>query len=238
MDHFSVPTSHRRGFLARLGASLAALAGGGALSSTVLAQSGQSATSGAPAPAARGPWDDTWTTRLTGQHRMVFDAPEIAEGLAISQARTFTKGYEEALGKSGADVNAVLVFRHGAVPMAMGDTLWDRYGLGKELNLKDPTTGEPACRNPFMNYRQGDRHWMVWPDGGLDALMARGATLLVCDLALRGFSSRTARRLERPVAEVREEIRAGLVPGAVVLPSGIYAVARAQECGCQYIRSA
>ena len=45
----------------------------------------------------------------------------------------------------------------------------------------------------------------------------------------------------RPFASYAEEARktvlANLVPGVIVMPSGIFAVTRAQEAGCQYIRA-
>ncbi|MGH7720287.1 MAG: hypothetical protein ACREON_15765, partial [Gemmatimonadaceae bacterium] len=169
--------THRRGFLGRLIAGGAAIAGGGAILPRLGAQEAADSPAGDATPApARGGWDDSWVSRLTGKHKQVFDAPEIAHGTVLHQARTFMKGYQEVYGATDADMNAVLVIRHAAVPMVLGDELWDRYDFGRDGKLKDPTTGKRTERNPFINVKPDDRYAMVWPDGGLDTLLARGAT--------------------------------------------------------------
>ena len=183
------------------------------------------------------PWDDSWVRRITARHRQVFDAPEIAEGTVLHQARTWIQGYRDLYGTTDADHSAVLVIRHSAMPIVLPDALWDRWRLGKEFKLKDPTTGKEARRNPFLNGQRGDRYALTWPDGGLDHLLARGAIVLACHLALRRWVGRLAQDdgIERTEADAR--LRGMLVPGVIVQPSGIFAVTRAQEAGCQYIRA-
>jgi intracellular sulfur oxidation DsrE/DsrF family protein len=39
----------------------------------------------------------------------------------------------------------------------------------------------------------------------------------------------------RDVEEVQKDVRANLVPGAILVPSGIYALIRAQNAGCAYM---
>ena len=64
--------------------------------------------------------------------------------------------------------------------MVLGDAVWAHYDfIGKKITkLKDPTTGEWARRNPFLNAKAGDKHALIWPDGGLDSLIGRGAIVL------------------------------------------------------------
>ncbi len=230
------PPSHspRRRFLTRLAGGAAALAMGPRFGSL-------SATEPPPVTPPTSPpaeWDDSWVRRITAPHRQVFDSPEIEEGVALHQARTWLLGYREVYNTTDADHNAVIVIRHAAVPMVMDDATWDRFELGAANDLKDPASGEPARRNPFMNVRPGDQHSLVWPDGGLDTLMARGAIVVACNLALqrivrliRAATPSTTRE------EAQAEMLAHVVPGVVVMPSGIFAVARAQEAGCHYIRA-
>lgn len=228
------PRTPRRSFLTRLAGGAAALALGprlGALSATA-----------PPAPAtpatSRAEWDDSWVRRITAPHRQVFDSPEIEEGVALHQARTWIQGYREVYSTTDADHNAVIVIRHAAVPMVMDDATWDRFELGAANELKDPTTGEPARRNPFLDVQPGDQYSLVWPDGGLDSLMTRGAIVVACNLALQRIVRLI--RAANPSAtreDAQAEMLAHVVPGVVVMPSGIFAVTRAQEAGCHYIRS-
>ncbi|HJU64121.1 MAG TPA: hypothetical protein VJ596_00530 [Gemmatimonadaceae bacterium] len=241
MSNPDLNPTHRRGFLARLAAGAAALAGGGAVLSRAEAQ-------GTPGPRwerrpvdvaneARAPWDDSWVSRLKGKHKQVFDAPEIANGTVLHQARTYMKGYEVVYGATDADMSAVLVIRHAAVPMVLGDELWERHDFGREHKLKDPATGQRTRRNPFINVKPGDRYSMVWPDGALDTLLARGVTVLACNLALMGVAGMIAQKEKLDNEAARSRLLANLVPGVIIMPSGIFAVARAQEAGCNYIRA-
>jgi hypothetical protein len=184
-------------------------------------------------------WDLSWTDRLTGQHRQVFDAPEIADATVLHQARMFYVNYHEVYNLSDADLRAVLVIRHEALPMVLGDAVWEHYDfIGKKITkLKDPTTGEWARRNPFLNAKPGDTHALIWPDGGLDALIARGAIVLACNMAFNGFANTVATRTKQQAETVRAEFKAALVPGVTLVPSGIFGVIRAEQGGCSYLRA-
>jgi intracellular sulfur oxidation DsrE/DsrF family protein len=109
--------------------------------------------------------------------------------------------------------------------------MWERYKLGEDTKTKDPSTSLPALRNIFWSSRT--------PTSGatrtIEALQRRGMILLVCNVALGNMGDRLATDANRPVPEVQAELRANLVPGAVLVPSGIYALIRAQNAGCAYM---
>lgn len=187
----------------------------------------------APEPgASQGTWDMSWTERVTGKYRMCFDAHEVSEGTCLHQARSFLAGYGAVYGLTDSDVSAVLVIRHAAVPMVMADVLWEDGFLGETTKLKDPETGEPTKRNPFINVPAGARYALTWPDGGLDTLIARGVTVLACDLALSNFSARIANHRKIPRQDARQLVLDNLVPGIFRMPTGIFATSHAQQLGC------
>lgn len=226
----------RREFLGQLAVTAVALAGTACAPS--LAPSGAAASAPAPraaAPASPPRWDDSWIAQLTAKHRAVFDSPGVADGLALGQAFTYMRGYHDVYQTTDADVQAVIVMRHAGIPLAFGDALWDRYEIGKMLKIKDSATNKPARRNPFYKVDPHDRD--AFAGGTLEALHARGAVLLGCNLAAMGFAARLADRAKSDVALVREEIRSGLVPGVTLVHSGIFGIIRAQEAGCSYMRS-
>ena len=185
-----------------------------------------------PPVAAQGSWDMSWTERVTGRYKMAFDAHEISEGVCLHQARSFLQGYKDAYGLNDADVSAVLIIRHAAVPMVMNDTLWADGFLGDETELKDPETGEPTKRNPFVNVPAGARHALTWPDGALDTLMSRGVIVLACDLALRNFTGRIANHRKIPRQDAAALVNANLIPGIYRMPTGVFATCHAQQLGC------
>lgn len=249
-DAFAIPTP-RRGFVGRLVAGAAAAVGGTILGRDLGAQQESSASIAGRRPVSEN-WDMSWVDRVTGTHRMVFDSPEIAEGTALNQVRTWMNGYAEVYGAKPSEMSGVLVIRHAAIPMLLNDALWDELDLGRELAkpngdsppmtarvLPDPDSGAPARRNPFLssNMKGGARHALLYPNGGLDALMESGVIVLGCNLALRRAVSMVARHDGTDSAAARTKVMANLVPGVIIMPSGIFATSRAQEAGCKFLQA-
>lgn len=181
-------------------------------------------------------WDLSWVDKLTAPHRQVFDSPQIQDGEALSKASLFLAGYREVYGTADGDVNVVIVIRHRAIPMVLASDVWARYDfIGDKTKLKDPTTGHTAKRNPFVGVASTDKYALIDPDASLDALIAHGAIVLACNLALGGFAYQVADKTKQPVDSVKAELARALLPGATLVPSGIFGVARAEEAGCHYM---
>lgn len=227
-------SSHpRRQFVGKVLGGAAAMAAAPLLPLTDAAARAQAPDA---SPRAASEWDMSWVDRVRGDHRVAFDAPEVESGLVLIQARNWMAGHAEVYGTRDDQMTAVLVIRHNAVPLVMNDAMWERFELGAQLESNDPRTSAPAVRNPFINIQAGDRT-MIYRDGGLDTLIQRGAVVLACSLALRNRAAAYARRASRPAAEVHAEVLANLLPGVTVMPNGIFALGRAQEAGCGYMRS-
>ena len=72
-------------------------------------------------------------------------------------------------------------------------------------------------------------------EGMTYAGMAQGPFVIVaCNLALTVLSSLTANNAGVTAEQAKQEWTAGVIPGVALAPSGVYAVSRAQENGCQY----
>ena len=242
MTHTPAP---RRDFLAQLAA--AGLASAGLAACAPATAAGAAAGGGAPAPVPGGRFDDSWTAKVrAARHKAVFDAPEVQDGLGIFQAWLFRQGYREALGPAEAQAAVpVVVVRHAGTVLAMDDALWAKYKLGEIRKINDQVTNKPAERNPIARPRsdapkpEGDMARIVAENGQptIETLIGQGAVVLACNLALNQMIGVIARRTDQKVEDVRAEVHAGLVPGVILQPSGVYAVLRAQEAGCVYLRS-
>jgi hypothetical protein len=225
--------TNRRAFIATVAGGTAALAA--SLGAGELSAQGRAFPE---YPAPQGGWDLSWVDRVErAKHRMVFDQPEVADGLAETNALVYLKGYSDVYKTTDADMGVVIVVRHTAIPAVLNDEMWVKLKLGDETKMKDPTTGETAQRNPLVNLKPDDKHAATLADGGLDSLIARGVTVLVCNLALMRFGGKLAKAANISAEEARTTITAALVPGCIRQPSGIFAVARAQEAGCHFLRS-
>lgn len=231
-DHSNSSTP-RREFLGQMAASAMVLAGA-ACAAPVAAT--QTAPAPPPSPAQPMHWDDSWTQRLTAKHKAVFDSPEIAENstLGLLQSQRYINGMREALGAGPTDVQAVIVVRHMSIPFAFNDAMWEKYSIGEQSKVKSGDAW--ATKNPGLAARRGggdsDR-----PQSNIPWLTSHGHIVLACDLATQGFAAGYATRVKSTMKAVYEELKANLAPGVILQPNGVYAVLRAQEAGCAYMRS-
>lgn len=230
----------RRDFLHQILAAGALTTGAGMLSACATgagaAGIGAAPAAGAPAGAPGSEWDMSWTKKL-GKYKTAYDSPEIYSGAALAYAQASTEGYRMALNPKAGEVTPVLILRHAASVMTLNDAMWARMSIGESRKLKDPTTGEPAKRNPFINYTKGDKFSMIGEGGGIDALMAKGAIIMACNNALRGAAYQLRQKEPALTPETAmAEIRKHVLPGVYVMPNGIFAVSAAQDAGCHYMR--
>jgi intracellular sulfur oxidation DsrE/DsrF family protein len=226
--------SSRRHFLASVASGASALAAVGLSATELLAH----AAPAAPA-VAQGAWDMSWLDRVQrAKHKMVFDSPAIGDGMALNNAITWLNGYREVYQTVDADMAAVLVFRHKGLPVALNDDMWARLKLGDDDKLKDPATGEPTTRNPFINVKPGDRSIAIMPDAGVDALMARGVIVIACNQALMRHAGPLAKAEGISREQAQQALIASVLPGVIRMPSGVFATSRAQEAGCVFIKPA
>src|SRR6266568_4396344 len=159
--------------------------------------------------------------RLEGQPR-----PEPTTG-ADPSFETWLNRNNENYGTKDTDNSAVIVLRHSAIPIAMQDALWTKYKLGEAFSIKDGDA--PATRNLFLKVMP-----LPLPGTGLEALLASGAQVGCCNVALTVYSAMVAQKMGMDAAAVKADWVAGLIPGVQVVPSGVLAVARSQEKGCAY----
>ncbi|MFI5244014.1 MAG: hypothetical protein ACHQQR_02230 [Gemmatimonadales bacterium] len=240
-----MPTNRRR-FIASVAGGTAALAAAGFSAGELLAQGGP----GIPNyPPPQGGWDMSWLDRVgRAKHRQVFDAPDVADGLALTHASLVLRGYADVYQTSDADMAAVIVYRHQGLPAVMNDDMWSRLKLGERTKVKDPATNEFALRNPYLKLKPGEANAPPGPEGGgggggntplsgLDSLISRGVIVLCCNLALIQHGGRLARAESMSIEDARAAVIAALVPGVIRMPSGVFAVMRAQEAGCHFVRS-
>ena len=220
MFEFTDVPTHRRGFLGTL--ATAAAAGLAGLTPLRLeAQPRRMSMAGMDASF------ETWLNKITGKHKMLFDAPEVNGGMAVVWPRVWLNGNNENYGTKDTDNSAVIVMRHSAIPMAMQDAVWAKYHLGEVFNIKNGDA--PATANGFAKQLP-----LPLPGTGVEALLASGAQIGVCNVALTVFSGMVAQKMNMDAAAVKADWVAALIPGVQVVPSGVLAVARAQEKGCVY----
>jgi hypothetical protein len=164
-------------------------------------------------------------------HKHLFTSVEIDGGEVFGAARNCLLGYE-SVGVAMSDVFPVVVLYHATgVLLGFNDDLWNRYvyplakklpkGKGKELTdvIKPGVTGNPMMRSepgPF--------------DSSIPTLIAQaGLRIFMCNYATHGFASYIAEELGHSPEAVYADIARNLVPNAMLVPNGVWAIQTIQE---------
>ncbi len=221
MLDWKLPT-HRRGFLGRVAATAAAVGLGNVVP--------VSFTGAAAAPTEGDPALEAWLDKLKGKHRQVYDMPEPNHGAAFAWSRVFYLTNNET-GVPDSDISVMVVLRHNAIPFALADGAWAKYKLGEAFNATDPKTNAPSVRNMFYKPAPDE---LPLPGMSIDELLASGVLFCACNMAIKFHSARVAKKTSMDADEVRRDWLAAVLPGIQVVPSGVWAVNRAQERGCSY----
>ncbi|MBK7433896.1 MAG: twin-arginine translocation signal domain-containing protein [Chitinophagaceae bacterium] len=234
MKNLQEPFSPRRKFLGTLAAGAAAL-GLQAIPSTLQAAPSQLA----PGTNTDPDDPDAWFNQINGKHRMVFDVREPLPGheaiLPFAWPKVFLMT-NAATGTPEKENSVVVVLRHNAIPYAMEDRLWEKYGFGERFKITDPGTEKASLRNVMWKPNPPFKVPGVGPVPiGINDLQESGVMFCVCDMALNVNSFVVAQSLKMKPEEVKKDWLAGLLPGIKVMPSGLWALGRAQEHQCAYI---
>jgi intracellular sulfur oxidation DsrE/DsrF family protein len=178
---------------------------------------------------------DEWFNQIKGAHKMVFDATEPKGMMPFVWPKVFTVT-NAATGTPEKDCGVVVVLRHNAIPFALNNDLWAKYKFGEMFKINEADGKTPATKNPF---------WQPAPDTykvpgigpvpiGINELQESGIKFCACAMAITVFSAVTAMQTNQDAESIKKEWMAGLLPGIPAMPSGVWAVGRAQEHGCAY----
>jgi intracellular sulfur oxidation DsrE/DsrF family protein len=228
MSMITARTSERRSFLSRLAASAAAFGG--------IALSGRAAHAQSSAASGWKPTrhtQDDWLDQIPGAHRFVLDTISPSGfGSALLYTNNFFLANQNGYGLGNSDNAVVIVARHNSTPFAYNDAMWKKYGMA----IGDAAGGfdDPKTKTrPSANVYNSQTHGSALPNNGvtLDALIARGVHVAVCDMATHRFAGAIAAATKNNADEIYKELASNLIRNAHLVPAGIVAVNRAQERG-------
>ena len=174
---------------------------------------------------------EEWMKSIKGSHRVVYDGSYPHKGFPIIWNWAYYLSNNE-MGSPDLDITAMTVLRHDAIPIALHDDLWKKYPLGEMFHMKK-ADGTPYDRNPYYEPQEGD--FPLPMIQGIKDMLDRGAMFCVCNLALNVYSGFAAQASGADPKEVYEEWKERVLPGIQIVPSGVWALGRAQEEGCGYI---
>jgi len=236
--------TERRGFLGALATGAAAI--GLAAIVSPFKSSGQEPKKTTPLKNSAGPSNpaDIWFNKVKGSHRVVYDATHPNDVFPFAWPKVFLMT-NAATGSPETDCGVVVVLRHEAICYAFKDAMWEKYKFGDVFKASEVGPGFQAAdaavatktRNPFWNAKPGD--FKVPGIGavpiGINELQASGVMFCVCNAAMTVYSAVMAEKMAMKQEEVYNDWKANLIPEIQIVPSGVWALGRAQEHGCKYI---
>jgi intracellular sulfur oxidation DsrE/DsrF family protein len=135
-----------------------------------------------------------------------------------------------------ADAIVVALAGHGpSAVYAYADQIWVKYRLGEFFKLSD-AAGAPVVSNMFLPRRASvdvrsdpDDAAGMYQDASIEMLQRRGVIVLACHTAIeeqaRAIFTRGFAPAALSSADVAADILTNLIPGTVVVPSMVAAIA-------------
>ena len=183
--------------------------------------------------------------KINGKHRVVFDVPSPNGLMPFAWPKIFLLT-NAATGTPEKDNSVIVVLRHDGIPYAFNDSMWKKYKLaemfkksgelGGGFQAADATTAA-TVRNPLWKPKSGDFKvpGIGAVDIGINDLQASGVQFCVCNMAITVYSAIVAMQTNGKAEDIKKDWTDNLLPGIQVVPSGVWALGRAQEKQCSYI---
>ncbi|MDQ6768198.1 MAG: hypothetical protein M3Z41_10360 [Candidatus Eremiobacteraeota bacterium] len=173
--------------------------------------------------------------RTTNPHKQLFPATAAEVQPAISSAHIFMhmqfalNGFDFSL-PSKTRLATLGVFSGSAVVFALNEEMWRKYGIGSQFGLADTNVYYRATSNLDPSAAPDDPKGM-YQDWSAQAVLKRGGSFMVCHHATTYFATDCALRHEKDPKSVLDEWMANMLPGFMIVPSGITAIQLAAENG-------
>lgn len=167
------------------------------------------------------------------RHRQVFAAHKVQGGSVLALMLSSLNAYETGFGEGKGTLHVAAVLYGTAPPIALDGEAWKKYDLWNVLRaVGDPLEAGSQTGNPFMHPSYGD--------AAVESLALRGASFFVCNNALTGLATHLVTGTNSAYASVDEvlaDLRAHVVPGALLVPAGVAALNAAQEAKFTYLQA-
>lgn len=174
-------------------------------------------------------------TSKPADHRHMFASTKLSGGTVLDAVKNTLDAYS-SLGIAPSGVSTAVVLYHGsALGLAFSDRIWKNLLVpaipqAPPFVRADLADHEHAAANPFWKPKKPG-------DASVSGLLEGGTMFFVCNHAMHGFAGLLAAKTQRLSADVYDELVAGLVPGAKLVPAGVWAVSALQERHYTYLQT-
>jgi intracellular sulfur oxidation DsrE/DsrF family protein len=175
--------------------------------------------------------------------KQVYDIIPLDEGGFLNNIKNSLNGLHFGFGIPDEQIKVVAALHGPANMLNYDDIIWSKYQIGAWLKVTDPSTGQPAVKNPYYASKAGtalhygtedpDSRDSLYQDTSIQALQHRGVKMLSCHTALeeqvRVLIAHNS--LTQQPEEIVKEMLAHTLPGVLVVASMVAAIALLQTDG-------
>lgn len=173
--------------------------------------------------------------------KQVYDVIPIGDGKFLNNIKNSLNGLHYGFGVPVDQIKIVAALHGPTNMMNYDDFIWKKYKIGEWLKVDDPSTGQPAVKNPFYASKS-DLHFTsedpdsadsLYQDGSIQALQSRGVKFLSCHTATEEQARALVKHngLAEPPETIVKEMLAHTLPGVLVVAAMVAAIALLQAEG-------
>ena len=175
--------------------------------------------------------------------KQVYDVVRVDNGNFLNHIDNSLNGLHFGFGIPEDQIKIVSATHGPSNLLNFDDYVWEKYKIGEGLKINDPKTGKPATRNFFYASTNGNPPVYTskdpndpassFHDTSIQALQRRGAQFLSCHTATEAQAAGIIRflKLTQTQEEVVKDMQSHVLPGVLIVPSMVAALAMLQSEG-------
>jgi hypothetical protein len=175
--------------------------------------------------------------------KQVYDVIPIGGGKFLNNIKNSLNGLHFGFGVPVDQIKIVAAL-HGPTNMLnYDDYIWNKYKIGAWLKVDDPSTGQPATKNPYYASKAGsnlhyasqdpDSEGSIYQDKSIQTLQHRGVKFLSCHTATEEQVRALVKdnNLSEQPETIVKDMLAHTIPDVLVVASMVAAIALLQTDG-------
>ncbi len=175
--------------------------------------------------------------------KQLYDVVGINNGNFLAHIKNSLNGLQLGFGIPADQIKIVSATHGSSNLLNFDDYIWEKYQIGAGLRIDDPKTGKPATRNIFYTSPHGnppvyaskdpDNPASFYHDSSIQALQRRGVQFLSCHLATesQALAIIHIHKLTQTQQQVVQEMQKHILPGVLIVPAMVAAIAMLQNEG-------
>lgn len=170
-------------------------------------------------------------TRGKAPYKHVVAATKINQGRVFDVVSTIYDSYITDVGTNAADVLVGAVLYHGTpVALALDDAAWNDVVYPAIVHIDEAEIRDDLLSWHVQKGNPADRR--------LQSVAQYHAPFFVCRWAFGGMVGLLAKARNENPAELYKRMESSLIPSAILVPSGVWAIAELQHRGFSYQQAA